>query len=66
MKTVVVLEEDALKLICGYAPQRGRSLAEKQSLYDEPKCEWDMHSAGCCCCCQLTSSIAKMWCLTSR
>ena len=21
-------------------------LEEKQSFYDEPKCEWDMHSAG--------------------
>ena len=34
-----------LRLICGYAPQSGRSLEEKQSFYDELKCEWDMHSA---------------------
>ena len=30
--TVVVCEEDVLRLICGYAPQSGRSLEEKQSL----------------------------------
>ena len=42
--TVVVFEEDVLRLICGYAPQFGRSLEEKQS-YDELKCEWDMDSA---------------------
>ena len=42
--TLVVLEEDALRLICGHAPQGGRSLEEKQSSYDELKCEWDMHS----------------------
>ena len=34
-----------LRLICGYAPQSGRSLEDKQSFYDELKCEWDMHSA---------------------
>ena len=42
---VVVFEEDVLRLTCGYAPQSGRSLEEKQSLYDKLKCEWDMHSA---------------------
>ena len=35
-------EEDVLRLICRYAPQSGRSLEEKQSSYDELKCEWDM------------------------
>ena len=45
MMTVVVFEEDVLRLICGYIPQSGRSLEEKQSFYDELKCEWDMHSA---------------------
>ena len=34
-----------LRLICGYAPQSGRSLEEKQSFYDGLKYEWDMHSA---------------------
>ena len=34
-----------LRLICGYARQSGRGLEEKQSLYRELKCEWDMHSA---------------------
>ena len=43
--TIVVFEEDVLRLICGYAPQSGRSLVEKQSLCDELKCEWDMHSS---------------------
>ena len=31
--TVVVFEEGVLRLICGYAPQIGRSLEEKQSFY---------------------------------
>ena len=44
--TVVVFEGDVLRLICGYAPLTGISLEEKQSFYDELKCEWDMHSAG--------------------
>ena len=43
--TLVVFEEDALRLICGDAPQSGRSLEEKQKICDELKCEWDMHSA---------------------
>ena len=43
--TLVVFEEDVLRLICGYAPQCGRSLGEKQSLHDQLKCEWDMHFA---------------------
>ena len=43
--TVVVFEEDVLRLICGYAPQSGRSLEEKQSFYDKLKGERDMHSA---------------------
>ena len=43
---IVVLEEDVLRLICGYAPQSGRSLEGRQSFYDELKCEWDIHSAG--------------------
>ena len=34
-----------LRLICVYAPQSRRRLEEKQSFYDELKCEWDMHSA---------------------
>ena len=46
MTVVAAFEEDVLRLICGYAPQSGRSLGEKQSFYDELKCELDMHSAG--------------------
>ena len=46
VKTLVVhFEKDVLRLICGYAPQCGRCLGEKQSFYDRLKCEWDMHSA---------------------
>ena len=44
--TLVVFEEDVLRLICGYTPQSGRSMEEKHSFYDELKGEWDMHSAG--------------------
>ena len=42
---VFVFAEDVLRLICGYAPQSGRSLVEKQSFYDKVKSEVDMHSA---------------------
>ena len=44
--TVVVFEDDVLRLICGYALQSGRCLEEKQSFCDKLKGEWDMHSAG--------------------
>ena len=43
--TLVVFEEDVLRFICGYAPQSGRRLEEKQSFYDKLKYVWDMHSA---------------------
>ena len=45
MAVVLVFEEDVLWLICGYAPQSGRSLEEKHFFCDELKCECDMHSA---------------------
>ena len=32
MAVVLVFEEDVLKLICGYAPQSGKSFEERQSL----------------------------------
>ena len=32
-------------MIRGYAPQSARHLKEKQSFYNELKCEWVMHSA---------------------
>ena len=37
MMTVVVFEEDVMRLICGYALQSGRSLGVKQYFYDELK-----------------------------
>ena len=42
--TVVVFDEDVLRLICGYALLSGRSFEEKQSFYDELKYECKMHS----------------------
>ena len=44
--TVVVFEENILRLIYGYAPQSGCRFEENKSLYDELKCEWDIHSAS--------------------
>ena len=44
MTHVVVIEEDVLRLTCGYALQSGGSLEEKQSFY-ELKCVLDMHTA---------------------
>ena len=35
-----------MRVICGFAPQSGRILEQKQSFHDELKGEWDMHSAG--------------------
>ena len=46
MMTVVVFEEDVLRLVCEYAPQSGRRLEGKQSCHDDLKDEWDTHSAG--------------------
>ena len=43
--TLVVFEEDVLRLNFGYAPQCGRSFEETQYVYNELKGEWDMHSA---------------------
>ena len=45
MTLAVIFEEDVLKTNCGYTPQSGRSLEEKQSFHDELKCGWDMHYA---------------------
>ena len=45
MTIVVVFEEDLLRLICGYPQKSGINFEEKQSFYDELKCEWDMFSA---------------------
>ena len=44
-KAVVLVEEDVLKLICGYALQSGLSLEEKLCFFDELKGEWDTHGA---------------------
>ena len=44
--TVVVFEEDVLRLIRGCAPQSGRSFEEIQSIYDKLKGELDMYSVG--------------------
>ena len=45
MTFVVVFEEEMLRLISRYAPQSERRFEEKQSFYDELKCEWYVHSA---------------------
>ena len=45
MTFVVVIEEEVLRLISSNAQQSGRSVEEKQSFYEELKCEWDMYSA---------------------
>ena len=33
-------------LICGYAPQGGRSLEEELPFYDKLQCDRDMHFTG--------------------
>ena len=59
--TVVVFGENVLRLICEYAPQSGASFEEKQSFYDELKCEWDMHSTGdlVMCLCDFNVNICR-------
>ena len=42
MAVVLDFVEDAQKLICGYAPQNGRSWEEK--IFYDFKDDWDMHS----------------------
>ena len=44
MTVVLVFENDVLVLICWYAPRCGSYVKGKQSLYDELKGDWDMHS----------------------
>ena len=48
MMTVVVFEEDALRLIMliYVCSVKWKKFGRKQSFYDELKGEWDMHSAG--------------------
>ena len=45
LMTVVVFEEDVIRLICGYVPQSRRNLEEKLSFYDGLKYEWYINSA---------------------
>ena len=42
---LLFFKKGLLRLICGYAPQSGRPLEERQS-FVMAKCECDMHSAG--------------------
>ena len=47
VKTVLmVLEEEVLRIICVYGPQRGRTAAEKEHFFDDLRSEWDLHSVG--------------------
>ena len=40
MTVVMVLEEEALRIVCVYGPQSGRTAAEKEHFYDDLKSEW--------------------------
>ena len=59
--TLVVFEEDVLRLISGYSPQSGRSLEEKQSFHDELICEWDIDSVDdvVMCLCDLNGHVGR-------
>ena len=46
MTVVMVLEEEVLRIICVYGPQRGRMAAEKEHFYDDLRSELDLHSVG--------------------
>jgi len=45
MALVLIFEEEVLRLICAYAPQRGRPEVEKDSFYDEMAGEWNVGGA---------------------
>ena len=39
MTVVMVLEEEVLRIICGYGLQSGRTAAEKEHFYDDLRSE---------------------------
>ena len=45
MSMVIVFKEEVMRVICGYAPQSGRTSTEKECFYVEMASEWDVHSA---------------------
>ena len=46
MTILMVFEEEVVRVICGYAPQSGRTREEKEHFYDEMASEWDVQSEG--------------------
>ena len=44
MAIVMAFEEEVVRVICGYAPQRGRIDVEKEQFYDDMASEWDLRS----------------------
>uniref|UniRef100_A0A0L8IFJ4 Endonuclease/exonuclease/phosphatase domain-containing protein n=1 Tax=Octopus bimaculoides TaxID=37653 RepID=A0A0L8IFJ4_OCTBM len=43
MTIVLAFEEEVVRGICGYGPQSGIGIAEKEQFFDEIVNEWDLH-----------------------
>ena len=46
MATVLVFEEEVIRVICAYAPQIGRSECKKNDFYNDMASEWDLQNPG--------------------
>ena len=46
MATVLVFEEEVIRVICAYAPQVGRSECKKDDFYNNMASEWDLQNPG--------------------
>ena len=46
MAIVLTLGREAMRIICAYGPQSGRSDTEKVRFYDEMASEWDLGSSS--------------------
>ena len=46
LATVLVFEEEVIRVICAYAPQVGRSECKKDDFYNDMASEWDLQKPG--------------------
>ena len=46
MATVLVFEEEVIRVICAYAPQVGRSECKKDDFYNDMASEWNLQNPG--------------------
>ena len=46
MTTVLMFEEQMIRIVCAYGPQSGRNMEEKIQFYDQLACEWELGSSS--------------------